>query len=286
MAERGLILLPEFTVDLTENRLELRNIGGPSMVQAVRRYLPYWDKFDLPDNPIIAIGLPSELAVLAEQGIVRKSAIRVAGFSGNAADLWVLSQLAAWRLNEECEPGQWSLGQQAEGLWLPAQETVRTRAIEIELYQALPVPGDDVSFAEILEFKSRRSSELQAFRTRLDELYLAVVSSQDIIRSKETVVARLDQALADLHKVTGESWGRRFFSSVKVELSSPAITMGALGGVALATEFALPIAAGAALGAVAAAVKFELKPAGPVPRLPHQLVDFAYIYHAERELDR
>lgn len=286
MAERGLVLLPEFTVDLTENHLELRNVGGASMVQAVRRYLPYWDKFDLPDNPIIALGLPPELAVLAEQGIVRKSAIGIAGFSGNAADLWVLSQLAAWRLNEEQEPGEWSLGQQAKGLWLPVQETVRTRAIEIELYHALPVPGDNVSFAEILEFKSRRSSELQALRIRLDEMYLAVVSSQDIMRSKETVVARLGQALADLHKVTGESWGGGVFSSVKVELSSPAIAGAALGGAALAVEFALPIAAGAALGAVAAAVKFELKPAGPVPRLPHQLVDFAYIYHAEREFDR
>ena len=52
MSRRGLILVPEFTVDVKNNKLELRNVGPAAMETLVRQNLPYWDVFDLPDNRV------------------------------------------------------------------------------------------------------------------------------------------------------------------------------------------------------------------------------------------
>ena len=40
-----------------------------------------------------------------------------------------------------------------------------TRAVEIELYKALPVPPEDVAPADILEFRDRRREELLALQS-------------------------------------------------------------------------------------------------------------------------
>ena len=115
------------------------------MESLVRQNLPYWDMFDLPDNPVIRMGLTPSLEFLQGEGIVRKTNARP-HFSGGMAELWVRAQLEAWRLNEMREPGAWSLAQQGDFFWLPEEERVRTRGVETTLYNALPVPSDDVSF--------------------------------------------------------------------------------------------------------------------------------------------
>lgn len=69
---RGLVLVPEFRADLRTGRLELRNVGSEPMEQAVKERLPYWDKFDIPNNPIISIGLSPDLEFLVQEGILKK----------------------------------------------------------------------------------------------------------------------------------------------------------------------------------------------------------------------
>ena len=128
------------------------------------------------------MGLTPSLEFLQGERIVRKTNARP-HFSGGMAELWVRAQLEAWRLNEMREPGAWSLAQQGDFFWLPEEERVRTRGIETALYNALPVPSDDVSFEEILEFKVRRAAELQEFRSELDALYLSLIESADIPRA-------------------------------------------------------------------------------------------------------
>ena len=284
MPDRGLVIIPEFSVNLAENRLEIRNLGGPFMIEAVRRNLPYWDKFDLPDNPLIGSALPLDLEYLQSSGIVRKSDVRIP-FSGPMAELWVLSQYEAWRLNEEREPGIWSLGQSGTDFWLPESARIESRMLELELYSILPVPGPDTSFNDILEFKGRRTAELQAFRVAMDDLYSSIITAGDIPRSRVATISRLERALEDLHKATAESWSQRLLSSIKVEVSFPQIAGGAAIGAKIASKFSLPMEWGAAIGAAAAALKFDIKQTAIAVKSPAERSDFAYVYRVEQELD-
>lgn len=284
MHERGLVIIPEFSVNIPENRLELRNVGPQFMTEAVRRNLPYWDKFDLPDNQLIAIGLPDDLEHLRSQGILHKSDIRFP-YHGTGAEFWVLSQYEAWRQNEEREPGTWSLGQSGTDFWLPESTRIETRTIEVELYSILPVPGPNTSFNDILEFKSRRFAELQAFRVAMDDLYSSITSNSDIPRSKVVAITKLENALENLHKVAAESWSQRLLSSLKVEVSLPRLASGAAIGVTLASSVSLPVNWGASIGAAAASLKFDIKQNGISVGAPVGRSDYAYIYRVERELD-
>lgn len=283
MATRGLVLVPDFSADIGRNYLEIRNVGSGPMEERVRQYLSYWDKFDLPDNPIIAFCLSPDLEFLRSEGIVRKTNARP-NFSGGAAELWVRCQLEAWRLNESTEPGQWSLAQQGDIFWLPEDEQIRTRIIEATWYASLPGPGADVPFQEILEFKRRRASELQALRSEMDELFLSVIKSGDIPRASTAALERVQAALANINAAARESWSSRIMSTMKVEIAIPNVVVGAVVGAGTASQLSLPIALGAGLGAVASAVKFELKQSGARVKGASGLSGLAYAYKVACEL--
>jgi hypothetical protein len=281
MTPKGLILVPDFTADIGNNSLTIRNIGGKFMVDAVRRNLPYWDKFDFPNNMIIGSVLPAELATLAQEGIVQQSNPRFQ-FSGGAAELWVRSQLAAWQARESIEPGVWTLGQFGNQLWLPESERSFGRTIELELHCALPVPGSETRLDQILEFKVKRSAELAAFRLAMDRLYLSVIDSGDLPRARNTAIDSIEAALKDLDRTTSESFPQRLLSSLKVELSANVLTTAAAAGYA-AAQVGFPIALGAGAGAVASMLKFELTPKGTQP-VKQGRGDFAYLYDVRDNL--
>jgi len=282
MNRRGLILVPEFTVNQETNQLQIRNLGGASSEALVRQNLPYWDAFDLPDNPIIATRLTPSLEFLQAQGIVQKTNARPA-FGGAIAEMWVRAQLEAFRINEEKEPGVWTLAQHGDKFWLPQTERIQTRAVEAILYRALPVPNEEISFEDILYFKQRRTDELQALRAELDDLHLHIVSQSDIPRATSTALNRLEKALIDIDKATTEAWPRKLRSSLKLDISLSNIAAGAMGGASVAASFALPIAAGAGLGAAGAILKFELKPTTTAAK---PLYGLTYARKVETELGR
>ncbi len=283
MSVRGLILVPEFSVS-PDGSLEIRNAGGPSMEAMVRERLPYWDQFDLPDNPILGYGLTPDLEFLRGEGIVQKSNARPANFSGSFAELWVRAQFEAWRMNEVRQPGQWSLAQQGNAFWAPEDERTHARSVEVVLYDALPAPGSSVPLQDILEFKSRRASELAALRAALDDVYLEVLKSHDVPRALTSAISRLESSLAAIEKVTSESWRSRLRSTIKVDLSFPTIAGLATAGAAVAPSLSLPLAVGAGVGAALAAIKFEFKQDSVLAKLPSGTSSLAYAIRVKHEL--
>jgi hypothetical protein len=90
---------------------------------------------------------------------------------------YVLAQAAALQMNNQREPGLWSMAQVGRTVFLPPEVSHEAQAIEIELYNALPIPSDEVSLDDILLFKDRRNDELLALRRAMDRLYLEVVNT-------------------------------------------------------------------------------------------------------------
>ena len=234
-SERGLVIAPSFVWD--GNTISFQGLG-PGLAD-LRRYALYWDRLDFPDNNLISVPSSPEVDFLADAGVLHRTKITVRQ-GGNLAALYVLAQFAAFQQLSAAEPGAWAIGQSSIGFCAPPKGSAPTRTIEVELYEALPTPPDNVSLSDVLEFKRRRAQELSALRAALDEVYLEISNSADIPRAKTAALERLERVVDDLNRVAREAWPSRVLSSVKVELNIPDIAAKATAGFAVALSLGFP----------------------------------------------
>lgn len=275
------IVLSSFTFD----GRNLAVSGGISPVN-LRHALLYWDKIDFPNNNIIGTGLSEEMELLAEQGIAKRTMVAFDSFAGNPGIAMSIMQAIAFEQNSKAEPGRWAVAQTNQALFVPEQYSKELKTIEVELYNSLPVPSEQVTIPEILEFKDRRRDELLAFRIAMDNIYLGVVQSNDIPRSKIVAIQTLESALVDLNRVADESWTSKLLSSLRVEVNVPNLVSNAILGSLAASQFGFSPAAGAAVGAATAALKFDMGVSRGYQGLTPEQRDFAYIFQIGRELKR
>jgi hypothetical protein len=280
MAERGIVVAPRFEFD----GVALRFPGVVGLEAAdLRHYLLYWDRIDFPNNNLISIGNTPDIDFLITSGVLTRTQVALHQFSGNFGIAYVLAQLAAFEELNRREPACWSIGQATVAFVNPESSAAAVRAIEVDLTCALPVPAGTVSLADVLEFKRRRNAELMALRYALDQMYLQISNARDIPRARDASINSLERTLVELHKASSEAWPSRALRSVKVELNIPNIVSKAAAGAASAFAFGLPPAVGAGAGAVMSAIKFDVRELR-TPKLPQHLKDFAYVFHAQREL--
>lgn len=246
----------------------------------LKQYLLYWDKIDYPFNGMFEVSPSPDMQVLIDEGIMSRTDLRGRFASLTLPRDLVPLQLAALEELSNKEPGVWSLAQRGTALILPHDLPCTTRCAEIELYNALPTPGDEISFQDVLEFKARRQSELRALRAAMDGLYLEIENNADIPRAKIAAIGRLERSLNDLHQVVNESWPRKMLASLKVEIRLPNIALGYFGGETFGAPLGIPLVGGA-LGAAASVVKFDLNLG---PALAATSKDFAYLHSIDREL--
>jgi len=249
---RGVVIAPSFTFDG-------RTLHFPGLVgiepSNLKHYLLYWDKIEYPNNNIIHIGTNADEQFLINAGVLSRSNISLQGFSGNIGYAYILAQSIAFQQRTEQEPGSWTIAQSSKHLFLPQTHSTREQTIEIELYKALPSPGDEVSLDDILTFKEKRRAELASFRRLIDELYFEVIGSADIPRAKTVAMERLENAIKDLHTTANESWASKLISGFRVELNIPSLAGQAFAGAGLAATFGVSPELGAAIGAIGAAIK-------------------------------
>lgn len=279
MALRGLVVTPRFTWDGAAlhfpRRVDLDALD-------LRRYLLYWDRIDFPDNNLIGSASSPDVEFLNNAGVLTRTRVQVSG-SGNIGLGYVLAQFAAFQQLNQREPGQWSLGQTATSWYIPTEaRAFETRAVEIELYAALPVPSDAVALADILEFRERRRAERLALRAAMDDLYSQIQKDRDIPRAKTAALDHIERSLMELDRVVSETWTSRLRTSAKVELNVRDLAVSAVAGAKFATTLGLPPAVGALAAAAAASIRVDVRQLW-APRLPESLSDFAYVY-LQREL--
>jgi hypothetical protein len=279
---RGIIITPKFDFDGTT--LHFPGLVGIDPV-SLRQYLLYWDKIDFPNNNLIGIGSSSDIQFLIDQNILSRTEIKFSNFHGNIGYGYIYSQIEALKLKNRSEPGQWSLAQTGNHLFIPDDVSDETKTFEIELYNMLPVPSEFVSLDDIILFKNRYNDELIAFRSQMDELYLGIINSGDIPRARIMALTRLEQAIKDLNIVANESFASRLLSSLKVELNLPSLLATAITGSFTGAAFGLSPEIGAAIGATSAAIKFDLSLTKKVRGLPKELKAYAYLHRIERELN-
>ncbi|MBO0179465.1 MULTISPECIES: DUF6236 family protein [Vibrio harveyi group] len=195
----------------------------------IPKHLLYWDKIELPVHSFeMDVGslskfrfptepthtLYPELDYLEECGVLHRHEIdfrHLIGIPHHEQDLVI--QNSAYELHNGKEPGAWSISQLSTSPRF--QNSSNIVAPEIELYGILPTPTKDVSFEDILEFKERRSEELDALRAYLDELEKDIINSNNIPRATCHQTTRLIQSLKDIDKTLSEARIPRVYSNLK-----------------------------------------------------------------------
>jgi hypothetical protein len=120
-------------------------------------------------------------------------------------------------------------------------DTDGVACLATNLWNALPVPRDDVSLSDIIEFKHRRKDELLNFRQTLDDLQSEIKkceSQADVHQVLVKFKEKSDRSLANLEAVLSDSRLATVAGSIKtlIKLDSPALLATLFGAVNQATK--------------------------------------------------
>ena len=124
----------------------------------------------------------------------------------------------------------------------------KNRIIEILLRKALPVPSDNVSVENILEFKRKRFEELLNFRHAMEGLYLQISKSDFMMDEINHRIDTIDSSLRDIRRVMNEGKLRSNLSTLISNIKINDVVLGAIAGKKLFDPYDLPLL-GAFLGA-------------------------------------
>lgn len=184
----------------------IMSIKGNSMHLA-RSYLPedifyyamYWDKIAIPSSPAIHFGLPLENE-LRQLGILERPTMPLIGTVDVARHVhWTFGEIAKQKLKED--KSDWVIHHMSgDPIYLPEHSTKKD-VIRLKITNALPIPSADGKFSldDLLDFKFRRSSELEGLHTTMDK-FLKKLHSEELDVIQKTELIRFENAIQELDK--------------------------------------------------------------------------------------
>lgn len=279
--ERGIVTPAQ---ELVSNGDSLSMNGG--LPPEKLRYMAlYWDKIVITDSNIFPTGISGDGLLLEQAKILRKETARMSlngTFNGSGLakiHFFGLSQVATKLTTQS--PGQWAIHQTGDQLVIPKGLSKELVTADFELSRCLPVPMPDYPIDKLIEFKSARDAELQGLRQTLDDLYLEISKSQDIPRSKNAQITRLESAIKDLDKVAKESWGARLLASRKValDINLGSIGQGVISGGLVGSKYNNPLL-GLIVGAghtLLSSMKFEVSSSPQLASSVGNQLDLSYL---------
>lgn len=230
--------------------------------EEIRYYALYWDKVVIPGNNLVYVGLPEE-DLLIQSGIIERPRVGFQGsFSGSAiADSFGIAQfLVAKKLMEEEKNTDWVLHQIGNKLVIPKEYVDAKHSLRFELVNLLPVPNGLTPIADILEFKDRRKTELNALHECIELAYIEALKCPDPTFGASKAIRDLKESIANLDVVSNERWERisKFDFSAEFNLDGGSIVTGIATGAAFdyfTDAFTIPV--GSIVGGLASLLKFK-----------------------------
>lgn len=160
-------------------------------------------------------------------------------------------------------------------------------AIQMEFYNFLPVPSKEVPLEKILDFKSKRDSELLHIRAAVDELSNAVFHSENLEDELKRKKEEIDKCLLDLHRILDENKIQKICSNLNTYLNIKEIELSKLiPQVAAASLITSNLEFGLLLGiGVNVLLKIGSKKVSKIDSLPENLRNYIYVYDTETKLN-
>jgi len=255
--------------------------------QEIRYYALYWDKVVIPGSNLVHVGLPEE-DILINSGVIERPRV---GFQGSfgGADLGhsfaVAQSVVAKKLMEEEITTDWVLHQIGNKLLIPKEYIGPKNSLRFELVNLLPVPDGGTPISDILEFKERRKTELNALHECIELAYIEALRCPDSALGTSKAIRDLKDSIDNLDSVSKEKWERtsKFDFATEFNLDGGKVVNGIASGAAFdffTNAFTLPV--GAIIGGMASVFKFKasysssFKPASNNSKL-------AFLSHAHNE---
>ena len=235
-AERGLVVSAPITISPEGTALKSTRLDS----QELRFSLLFWDRLDFPTNNLIHLTSGPDESFLEQEGVLSRTDVQVAG-SGDITGGFLKAHLAAYRELDRSQPGQWSLARGERSISFPSNEMVPDRGALFSLFEVIPVPDREVPLADILEFRSRRRSELLALRHHLERIYQAIEGAPDRPLAQATELAELDRAVSDHIRAISETKFPIRLSSFQAKLDWKTVVSG-IGAAVAASHGGLPLA--------------------------------------------
>ena len=252
-----------------------------------RFYLTYFDEIDIPLIPpeIFHFREP-DWEYLEDIGFLTHSVIGDA----EAYDMEPVQEVIPDFFNApihaltdhtRAEPGVWSFSSRyREGL---VGRELDKGALEIQMMDLLPAPSPEISFADVVYYKRRYTSELLRLRSSIHNVYQASLADPDLPRSWPSVATEIERALVDVRRSMSGFGIGSVQVSLRAELDLRTILAGAaafgyLSNHHVPPALALPLAAGAAM------LSIGHKKADAKVLIKGCPVDFSYVAGFDRDL--
>jgi Family of unknown function (DUF6236) len=194
------IVAPNGIMAINGNSLVLQRSYIP---EDIFYYVMYWDKIAIPTSPVIHFGLPFENE-LNSLGILERPTLPAIGSVDVAKHVhWTFGEIAKQKLNNEDE--DWIVHHMSgDPIYLPEHATKKD-TIRLKITNALPIPSVNGNFSlnDLLEFKMRRSSELEGLHSTMDR-FLKKLNSEEIDVIRKTELKRFENAILELDKTVVE----------------------------------------------------------------------------------
>lgn len=212
--ERGVVFTPIEILKVTNGC----KTGASISSEDLNYLILYWDKLVSPTIHHFHLGMEIE-DELIKCGILTRPVFEINGpIDSNLMPDFIVETHAQTieMLRRSDNSVDWRMHFLNDIFTIPKQLSVNKEVLRFEFLKLLPVPPRETPLHDILEFKVRRSDELQALHGYLDELYLDVLSSGDMDLSKAKSISGLKKALSDLDDLSQSAF--RF--PIKFNLSS------------------------------------------------------------------
>lgn len=202
LEERGLVLSTQVSGAVFDRR--------PMKPSTLRMLLLFFDRIDLPMDPVDMLrdadfgakgrGRNPDEQFLIDSGFMTRSLRWPEKNAGSAipANRGEFDGLDVFQARERVEPGQWAIAS-LSGLtpkFRPRQD-VGGRAINVELFKALPIPAGDVHLQDIIDFREKNSAQLFKLRREIEGIREKVVSASDIDAAYVSSISATRRAVLD-----------------------------------------------------------------------------------------
>tara|TARA_R110000772_G_scaffold238722_1_gene350708 strand:- start:1988 stop:2833 length:846 start_codon:yes stop_codon:yes gene_type:complete len=228
--------------------------------EEIRYYLMYWDKIIIPTNNLIHIGFAEE-EELVECGAIWRPRVQLVGsFSGAQAMLDSHAKIAEMMMKDKST--DWVIHQIGQEISVPKNFSQDRNVLRVDISNALPSPHGKVAIIDILDFKERRKTELEALHETLDEIYLEILTSPDSDLAAKKCISRFECSLNDLGRVSKEKFRiiQKYDLTAELNMNGKDMFNAAASGAVIdffTSGFSMPIAT--ALGAIGSVVRVNVK---------------------------
>lgn len=194
------VVIPENVMDVDGNSLYIDRCYDN---EDIFYYSLYWDKIAIPRVSGIGSYIPLEQE-LVSLGILERPSVNI-NTDGDIAQAvqFVFGTIAKEKLNDS--KADWLVHHMSKDPIYAPIHTKKQDTIRLKITNALPIPSNDGKFSldDLLEFKYRRDSELQALHATMDRLLKKIHTEElDVIRKAE--LKRFESAVVELDKTIYE----------------------------------------------------------------------------------